>query len=163
VELWLLRHAEAEDRSETGRDEDRALTAKGAKRAAAVAKGLAALSPEIDVLLTSPLARARETAEPVARALEMEMIETDALRPDREPSEIVRELERRDRSSVLLVGHQPHLGRLLGLLVLGEEEEEIPLRKSAVARVAWEPDGDGRLEALLPPKVLERLGGKPGS
>src|ERR1700686_4214330 len=69
MDIWLLRHAVAEEVSASGRDADRALTPDGLRRAERVARGLAALEPSIDLVLTSPYRRARQTAEPAARAL----------------------------------------------------------------------------------------------
>ncbi|HTY41570.1 MAG TPA: histidine phosphatase family protein, partial [Thermoanaerobaculia bacterium] len=71
MEIWLLRHAAAEERSSSGRDADRTLTEDGHKRAREVARGLAALETGITLVLSSPFARARQTAEPVARALKL--------------------------------------------------------------------------------------------
>ena len=158
MDVWLLRHAAAQDRALSGRDEDRALTAEGLERAEAVARGLAALSPPIAIVLTSPFARARETAEPCARALGLEAPRAvPVLLPGTDPRRTAEELARGGWSSVLLVGHQPLLGSLAGLLVFGDERNEIPLRKAEIARVTWTPGSAGRLEALLPPEVLEQL------
>src|SRR5262245_13097298 len=136
MDLWLLRHAVAEDRSASGRDEDRELTPDGAKRARAVARGLAAMEPGITVVITSPYRRARQTAEPAAEALGLskKLRESRALEPDREPDEILAEVAAEDAKAVLLVGHMPHLGALLGQLVTGNPFE-IPMKKASVARV----------------------------
>ena len=158
MDLWLLRHAAAEARAASGRDQDRELTAEGLKRARAVARGLAALEPGILRIVTSPYCRARQTAEPVAEALRLsaKLSESRALEPERDPEEILSELEAEDCGSALLVGHEPHLGALLGRLVMGGDRVEIPLKKAAVARVEWER-GVGTLLALLPDRVLEGL------
>ncbi len=66
--IHLLRHAEAEDVSPTGRDADRRLTEDGRRRMKAVARIIAKLEPGYDAILVSPLVRARQTAEPVAEA-----------------------------------------------------------------------------------------------
>ncbi len=159
MDLWLLRHAAAHDRAESGRDEDRALTPEGAQRAREVAAGLAALDPGIEAVLSSPYRRALETAEPAAAALGIRRVtRMPALEPDRAPAAIARELRGRKARALLLVGHQPLLGALVGLLVFGDEGHEIPLRKAGVARIVWEPRGVGRLEAFLPPKIIVRLG-----
>jgi phosphohistidine phosphatase len=159
MEIWLLRHAAAEERSVSGRDEDRTLTEDGHRRARAVARGLAALEPDIELVLTSPFQRARQTAEPVARALHLaaKLRDTRALLPERDPEEILEELRAEEVSGVLLVGHQPHLGALLGRLVSGAPGLEVPMKKAAVARVTWGGSGAGSLKALLPARVLERL------
>ena len=160
MEIWLLRHAAADERASSGGDEDRALTPEGARQAKAVAQGLAALEPKIDLILTSPYRRARETAEAVARTLGLEekLRESRALEPGRDPSGILEELETEEGAAVLLVGHQPYLGALLGRLVSGNDQMEIPLKKGAVAWVSMKSARAGELRALLPAEFLARLG-----
>jgi phosphohistidine phosphatase len=162
MELWLLRHAAAEDRSESGQDADRTLTEDGHKRARDVARGLAELEPGIQLVLTSPYARARQTAEPAARALRLagKLRETQALEPSSDPQEILEEIRAEKAESILLVGHEPHLGALLGRLVAGRPGLEIPMRKAAVARLSWDGSGAATLRSLLPAKVLARLASK---
>lgn len=159
MEIWLLRHAAAEDRAASGRDADRTLTEDGHRRAREVARGLAALEPEIELVLTSPYWRARQTAEPAAQALKLNghLKETRALEPDRDPSEILDEVRAEGVESVLLVGHEPHLGALLGRLVAGQPGLEIPMKKASVARVSWSGSGAGTLRALVPPKIMGLL------
>ncbi len=160
MEIWLLRHAAAEDRSASGRDADRTLTEDGHKRAREVAKGLAALEPGIELVLTSPYARARQTAEPAARALGLssKLRETRALEPESDPDDILAELKSEGVGSVLLVGHEPHMGGLLGRLVAGRPGLVIPMKKAAVARLEWSGSGPAALRALLPARVLSRVG-----
>ncbi|MDQ5858950.1 MAG: histidine phosphatase family protein [Acidobacteriota bacterium] len=159
MDLWLLRHAAAHDRAKSGRDEDRALTSDGARRAREVAAGLAALDPGIEAVLSSRYRRALETAEAAARALRVGRVKpTPALEPDHAPADVVAVLAGGKQRALLLVGHQPLLGALVGLLVFGDERREIPLRKAGLAHIVWEPRGVGRLEALFPPKVLSSLG-----
>ena len=156
MEIWLLRHAAAEDRSASGRDADRTLTEDGHKRAREVARGLAALEPGIELVLTSPFARARQTAEPAARALKLgsRLRETASLEPDSDPDDVIAEIRAEKVDSVLLVGHEPHLGALLGRLVGGRPGLAIPMKKAAVARLSWEGSGPAALRALLPARVL---------
>lgn len=160
MEIWLLRHAAAEERADSGRDADRTLTEDGHRRAREVARGLAALESGIALVLTSPYARARQTAEPAARALKLSarLRETAALEPDRDPEDVLAEVRAERVESVLLVGHEPHMGALLGRLVFGRGGPTIPMKKAAVARVSWEGSGPGSLRALLPPKVLALIG-----
>jgi len=157
MDLWLLRHAAAEDRSASGRDADRELTPEGLKRAERVARGLAALEPAIEAVWTSPYRRARQTAEAAARALGLarSLRETRALEPQREPREILEELEAEDLPGVLLVGHEPHLGGLLGAL-LAEGGLPIPLKKASAAWVERE-GRSASLRAILPARALERI------
>lgn len=158
MDLWLLRHADAEDRSESGRDRDRALTAEGRRRVTEVGRGLASLDTEIVAIWTSPYRRARETAEAVARALRLRdrLHETDALGPDSDPRTVLDELEASAvGDAVLLVGHEPHLGALLGLLVAGGAE--IQLEKACVVHVERLDRRPAALRAFLPAAFLARL------
>lgn len=156
MDIWLLRHAAAEERSASGRDADRELTAEGLRRAEKVARGLAALAPRIDAVRTSPYRRARQTAAAAAAALGLEgaLSQTRALEPHRDPNEILEEIDAARVGSVLLVGHEPHLGALLALLTGAPAPQ--PLKKAAVAWVERE-GGSGTLRALLPARVLERI------
>ncbi len=164
MEIWLLRHATAEERSDSGKDPDRTLTEDGHKRAREVARGLAELETGIELVLTSPYARARQTAEPVVRALKLtdRIRETQALEPESDPEEILEEVRAEKVEAILLVGHEPHLGALLGRLVAGRPGLEIPMRKAAAARLSWSGSGAATLRALLPSKVLARLGSGKG-
>jgi phosphohistidine phosphatase len=164
MEIWLLRHAAAEDRSASGRDADRTLTEDGHKRSRDVARGLAALEPGIELVLCSPFARARQTAEPVARALKLssKLRETRSLEPERDPDEVLGEIRSEGAGSVLLVGHEPHMGALLGRLVAGRAGLAIPMKKAALARLSWEGSGPATLRALLPARVLARVGSSEG-
>src|ERR1035441_11088377 len=155
--IHLLRHAEAEDISPTGRDADRRLTEEGRKRMRAVAKAIAKLDPGYEAVLVSPLVRARQTAEPVAEAcgLERPFTETKNLAPNADPIEVLHELARLGPSSALLVGHQPHFGRLFGLLLSGRSDLEVPMKKAALAALEAPSDpflGRAPLKFyLLPP------------
>jgi phosphohistidine phosphatase len=160
--IVLLRHAEAEERSATGLDTDRRLTAAGKKRSRLVAKGLATLVPSFDRVFVSPLVRAHQTAAPILEAAGFleKPVETPALRPGASPGEILRLLRDQPASSVLLVGHQPHLGALFGQLLGGAEGAEVPMKKASAAAFAVVGDplsGHAELQFYLPPKVLERL------
>ena len=164
MDVWLLRHAAAEERAESGRDRDRALTAEGLRRAENVGRGLAALEVSFAAIWTSPFRRARQTAEAAAKAFgrAAPLHATDALTPDRDPSDVLEELDSEGISGdVLIVGHEPHLGGLLGSLVAGGAAP-IPLRKASVARVERTGRRSGVLRSLLPAPVLERLAARRG-
>jgi phosphohistidine phosphatase len=162
VLIHLLRHAEAEAVSPTGRDADRRLTAAGRKRMRLVAKAIARLEPAYDAILVSPLARSRQTAAPVASACGhgKEPVVTRSLLPNAEPEEALHELSRLHAESVLLVGHQPHIGHLFGRLVSGRRDVEIPMKKAALAELEVGGDplvGRAELRLYLSPRLLERL------
>jgi phosphohistidine phosphatase SixA len=74
--------------------------------------------------------------------------------------DILHELARLKPGTVLLVGHQPHVGRLFGLLLSGRSSLEVPMKKAAFAAFDTEPDpslGGAELKFYLPPKLLEGL------
>jgi phosphohistidine phosphatase len=160
--IHLLRHAEAEDVSPTGRDPDRRLTEEGRKRMRIVAKAIAKLDPGYEAVLVSPFVRARQTAEPVAEAcgFKQPFTETKSLAPNADPVEVLHELARLGPASALLVGHQPHFGRLFGLLLSGRPDVEIPMKKAGLAAFEAPSDpssGPAELKFVLPPRLLEKL------
>ena len=87
------------------------------------------------------------------------MRETSSLEPDRDPEEILAEVREEKVEAVLLVGHEPHLGALLGRLLFGKPGgPSIPMKKAAVARLEWGGSGEAALKALLPARILGRIG-----
>lgn len=127
-----------------------------------VAPGLARLVPSVDVLATSPLTRAAETAAIVAREYSSEAVTLEALAPDHDPEDVVRWLgEQPHDQTVGLVGHEPQLSMLVGYLLTETRASFIDLRKGGACLLdltgAPKP-GDGSLEWLLTPRELRRLG-----
>src|SRR2546423_1311844 len=118
MELLIIRHGVAEDKerfAETGQDDDlRPLTAKGRKKMMRGARGLRAIEPSVALFASSPLVRARQTAEIIAGVYGTHVGEiTDTLRPDAKLDDFVEWLRgRQDGAIVAVVGHEPHLGRL---------------------------------------------------
>ncbi len=108
--IWLLRHGEAEGKGED--DSSRRLTADGERQARAAGVALSRLGIAFDACLTSPKARARETARIACEELDVRVEETPALRGgDFDAVELAA-----GRSQVLLVGHEPDLSRAAQLL-----------------------------------------------
>jgi phosphohistidine phosphatase len=160
--LYILRHAEAEALSPSGLDADRPLSEPGTKRMKAVARAISRMEPDFDAILVSPLLRARQTAEPVAAACRFdgELQVSESLLPGSDPVTILEELEGAEWKSVLLVGHEPHLGRLFGRLVSGRKDCEVPMKKASLAVFEIAPrlgSSHAELRSYLPPRVLERL------
>ncbi|MBK8598378.1 MAG: phosphohistidine phosphatase SixA [Holophagales bacterium] len=160
--LYILRHAEAEALSPSGLDADRALTEGGTRRMKLVARAIGRMEPDFDAIFVSPLLRARQTAEPVAAACRFkgEPTITEALVPGANPSGILEELDAAGCVSALVVGHEPHLGNLVGRLVSGRKDVDVPMKKAALAIFEIHAElGAGRaeLKGYLPPRLLERL------
>ena len=160
MNLFLFRHAEAEDRSASGKDADRELTRKGRETAKAVASALARLDT-VEAIWHSPMARAKETAAFVAREFPGASVwETPSLMPESSPEEVLDEIAHRRPGEVVLVGHQPHLGILLSLCVAGNGGSKIPMRKASLARVKFagdHPSPPGKLIYLISPDVAAKL------
>jgi phosphohistidine phosphatase len=160
MNLFLFRHAEAEERSSTGRDADRVLTRKGREAAKTVASALARLDT-IGAIWHSPMARAEETASFAAKEFpEASVWETPSLLPEASPDQVLDEIAHRRPGEVLLVGHQPHLGLLLSLCVAGNDASKIPMRKASLARVKFagdHPSPPGKLIYLISPDLAAKL------
>lgn len=166
MELLILRHAIAfpRDAKRWPDDSARPLTMEGIKRARRAAAGLKRIAERPGLVLTSPLVRARDTAGIFAQAGGWpKAVECAALSPGASPEEVLEVLRRQGAKAecVAVVGHQPHLGRLLALCLGGDTRcEAFDLKKSAVACVCFEGAlraHQGVLAALYPPKVLRRI------
>ena len=138
MELYLIRHGIAADREAYASDENRLLTDKGHQKTAKVAKGLHHQGLRFDLILTSPLVRAKQTATILQDAgLCSHIEEFPALAPDGNISVWVQWLEEwqhqnADSQSIALVGHQPDLGNWAEILVWGKSQEKLVLKKAGM-------------------------------
>jgi phosphohistidine phosphatase len=147
VDILIIRHAEAVSHSAPVEDAYRPLTPRGRRDAKRLGKLLRAAEARPDVIVFSPLVRAVQTAELVARGLRYKgpLDVAPELAPERKPPSVVREvlLPRAELACVALVGHEPLLGELLGLLLKAPAP---PLPKAAAVLVAWSgPEEAGRV------------------
>ena len=145
MRIYLLRHGPAAQPDGTGDDSQRPLTQAGQDLVRAAMQHHVRHLPAITHIWHSPYLRARQTASILASALQdggRERAETeqrDDLVPGARPTTVldavqVAAWEHRDAGRVL-VGHEPHLGRLLGLLIAGSEPMGIPLMPGMLAGV----------------------------
>jgi phosphohistidine phosphatase len=154
-ELLLWRHGLAEERQPDdggsgSADAERALTARGIRRTAAMAEQLHRLQLDCDLLLSSPLRRALQTAElGVAAGLASAFVLEPSLAPGHDPRPL---LEAGSWRRLGLVGHEPDLGDLAASL-LGAPPGTIPLRKAGAALIRLGPAG-ASLELLIGPRLL---------
>lgn len=139
MRIYLLRHGIAEERSPTGSDHDRALTEDGRRRLRKAAKAWRTLVPDLAQVWASPLLRAQQTAAILCTELDCDAPRTEpALTPESGCQTVARLLEAEQLAgtdSVALVGHEPHLGHLLGLLLTGQRHQPIPLKKGMLVAV----------------------------
>jgi phosphohistidine phosphatase len=162
-ELYLIRHAIAAERgSEWPDDTRRPLTERGISRFKEVVKGLRRLDVAIDEVFTSPLLRAKQTAELLAAGIEgkppVKVLE--ALAPGHTSTSVMSGLARvARRRRVALVGHEPELGELAAHLI--GAGRALPFKKGGVCRIdvgSLTARRAGALIWFLPPGVLRRLG-----
>src|SRR5437016_5073253 len=93
MDVYIVRHAIAEEQSSTGKDADRELTNEGKEKMKEAAAGFAGTGPKIDRILSSPLPRARQTAEIVARELGKEVSEMKEMAPGHTPADVCGKLK----------------------------------------------------------------------
>jgi phosphohistidine phosphatase len=164
MRLVLLRHGPAGTRDPLSWPDDRKrpLTEKGLVRTRRACDGLVRLEGDIALVLSSPLRRCVETAECLQQALPAETLVRfgEALAPGGSWRDALRELESTsETSTVVLVGHEPDLGKLAGVLLFGAPAA-LPLRKAGACSIEFETrpaPGKGRLRWFLPPRALRRL------
>jgi phosphohistidine phosphatase len=159
--LYIIRHGIAEEAAPGG-DAERKLTQKGTFQVAMVAKGLRKLDLTFDRIVASPFTRARETAEIVARITEhgKEILFDKRLLPStrfQDVSDLI--AENSDAGSLLLVGHQPAIGEIIGGLctegTLGIEVKPASITAISIDRLR--PLAKGALLWSMPPKVLKGI------
>lgn len=178
-ELLLLRHGIAEPRQPDREDGQRSLTAEGMQRTRAVVQRLCELDLGCDLLLCSPLVRARQTAElAVAGGLAPELELAAGLAPLADPLPLLERWlgplsPRPGWRRLALVGHEPDLSSLAALLIgvpMAQAPQALLLKKAGAALLQLPPPAaaapptglaaTARLALLLPPKLL--LGPRPG-
>lgn len=166
MRLLIVRHAAAEDKevfAETGKsDDERPLTAKGRKKMKRAARGLRSLVSEIGFLATSPLARAKQTADFIAVEYEIAVGDTtDVLRPDSPFESFIDWLrDHADQAVVCVVGHEPHLSGLATWLMTGSQTSRLELGKGGACLLSFDDApkrGAATLCWLLASKHLEAL------
>lgn len=163
MDLYVLRHGKAGKRMDhPGDDRLRPLTPKGRKEITGIARWFRETGREPDWVATSPLTRARETAEIVVQELGIRdrLEEWETLAVGEEPEGVLDQLSRKDPGSTgMIVGHEPQLSESLGLLIVAGGSTRISLAKGGVAKVGelfFGPEPSGTLEWLVTPELLIR-------
>ena len=160
-----MRHGEAGARfDEPEKDDARSLTREGRREIDEIAKSLPKLGADFDLIATSPLPRALQTAEIIARKYRMlnKLEQWDELRHPAETDALFKRLAHvKKGSSLLLVGHEPHLSGMIGEIISGNSGVNIVLKKAGLARLeilAFKPKITGELRWLLTPKIVKKTG-----
>lgn len=165
MKLYVVRHAEAEEAAAGGEDEGRRLTERGTQRMREAAKGLRRLGVTFETLLTSPLARAAETAAIVAAAYDNNpppQVLAD-LGTGVAPTQLASALASYTRrGDVMIVGHEPQLSELVAIALTGAATRlHIEFKKGSCIAI----EVDGRLDRgesmllwMLTQRQLRKLG-----
>ena len=153
MQLYFFRHGEADWPNWSKPDDERPLTDFGKKEVRQVAKFLDRLKVEPDLIVTSPLPRASQTAEIVAEQLKTKLREDEALVPGF-GIDTLRTVLKRHRSKVLmLVGHEPDFTNVISELT----GAALKLSKAGVALLDIDPEAkEGKLVWLFPPKFARK-------
>jgi phosphohistidine phosphatase len=158
MELYLLRHGEADARESAKPDAERALTAKGQRDVQAIAEQVRRGNVRPEVVLTSPLRRAKETAAIAQKAMRVKRIlETKALLPDTPPESLWKELSSLEGAQcVLLAGHEPSLSRLAQFLL--RAKIAVDFKKGAMMRITMPrtSGSQGVLKWMITPRVVRK-------
>lgn len=162
VDLCLVRHGIAGERGPAGPDDGlRPLTRRGIDRWTIGAKGLLSVF-QPQVVLTSPLVRAQQTAAILAKAGGgLPLIEVESL-ADSDMAAVARDVRASGANAVAVVGHEPWMSELLAWAITPGSDTSVDFKKGAAALVSFEGDPDestGMLTWFLSPAVLRQLGG----
>ena len=165
--IYLVRHGIAGPATEGGSDADRALTPEGQRKMRRIATGLKRLGVAPDIVLSSPLRRAQETAAVVASGLMSDpSVEIyPPLAPGHAALEVLKGLRpHRTARELMLVGHEPDMGLLASHLLTGSAPlAPLPFKKGAVAAIRVDsvpPRAAGELLWFMAPKQLRAAAGR---
>jgi phosphohistidine phosphatase len=163
TELYLVRHAIAAERAKEWPDDTkRPLTKQGISRFRECVTGLRELEVAVDEVFTSPLVRAKQTADLLAGGMDGKppVKILDSLAPGHTAQKVMTQLAKAaKRRRIALVGHEPELGELAAHLI--GASRAIPFKKGGVCRVDVErltSKRAGMLIWFVGPRVLRRLG-----
>jgi phosphohistidine phosphatase len=159
--LYFLRHASAgQSLISPKKDEKRGLDKDGIEQCGYIGRALAALGVQVEIIVSSPLKRATQTAALVGNEMghEGKLVMENALSPQANFTDFQKMLEKYSRQdSVLVVGHNPNLGEFLGRVISESGcEAVVELKKGAVAKVEMRRNS-GSLSWCITPRILRAL------
>jgi phosphohistidine phosphatase len=168
MKLFIVRHAIAVPHGAPGiADDDRPLTEEGRQKMKRAAMGIRSIGWEPEMLLSSPLIRARQTAEILLDRLgkKCKCKVASALAPSGSHQTLYREIGFYEgkAKSLMLVGHQPNLGEIVGEICWGSPESFVEIKKGGACEIELEIRQSipkGRLVSLFTPSILRLLAEK---
>ena len=165
MELFILRHGEAGQRSSQASDRTRPLTTAGKTEVLEIAKALKIIGLKFDVIVTSPLKRAYDTAMIVSDIFKIgNRVQTwNELAPEGKRTEVYRKIsELREDYAVLIVGHQPLLGEIINDMIHKQKSSpcNLLLKKGGLVRIRLLSKSNvprGELRWVLSPRILRNI------
>ncbi len=161
--IYFLRHANAGQKhfSSPDKDEKRPIDKMGEQQSHDVGRALAALGVTVNVIISSPLTRAVQTAAIVSQELghEEKLVLDEALRPEATFEKFKALLNRyKDRAAIMVVGHDPSMTEFVNRVLSGGGPlAAIEMKKSGVAKVATDIRRQAVLKWCMPPKVVQKI------
>ena len=164
LELYLIRHGIAAERGDDYPDDSkRPLTSDGIAALRKEARALDALGEGFDHIITSPLVRAKQTADVFVQHLgsKPSVSTTDSLAPAGSSAGVVQEVVKHAKKGrIALVGHEPNLSELAARLI--GSRTPLAFKKGGICRIDFDvfpPKRRGQLRWFVTPKMLRKLGG----
>lgn len=166
MELYLLRHGKAQEHTQNiTSDSKRQLTQAGTKELECIAKAMKLLNIRVDEIISSPLIRAKQTADitmQYVKSKKKSVIIWNELKPEIDTVKIIKKLIKlKPSSSILLVGHEPHLTNLITSIISDNSQAvDISLKKGGLVHMRCnvvKSNLSGSLRSLLTPKQFKKL------
>lgn len=165
MKLYLVRHGIAIDRigGEVKNDFQRHLTAEGHEETKLVAQALKKMGVRPDLLVSSPLVRARQTAEIFRDVLaqgKLDLTVNDLLAPGGNKGTLLASLKTKNAEEIMFFGHEPDMTYLAQALLLLDSELDMPFKKAGVCRIDvadLPPTRPGRLKWFINPRIAKLI------
>ena len=172
MDLFILRHGYAGNRlSDPMKDAKRQLTVSGKKEVIEIAKSLKKLGVKFNVIFSSPLERAFQTAKIIADEYELieQIKQSEELKPNGSKYFLYNKLSKLNIDSVILiVGHEPYLSNMINDIISNNDTDRnynknnknIILKKAGLSRIkitSTVPKLKGELRWLLTPRILKKI------
>ncbi|WP_048194311.1 phosphohistidine phosphatase SixA [Candidatus Nitrosotenuis uzonensis] len=160
MNIFILRHGDANTSTKVMDDFKRPISDVGVKESEYIAKMLSVFGIMFDRVFSSPLTRAKQTAEIAIKSQKVRIVEVNELKPEGNVEQIAKILsEQKENSTILLVGHSPLLVDLI-CYITGSVHGSVSLKTGGIAKIktsSLRPRLSGNLEWLLTPKVIRKI------
>lgn len=162
MNVYLFRHGIALDIGENGisSDEDRELSKEGTDKTKKITSALTKIKCSPKRIISSPLTRARQTAQIAAEAFGLKVEVSEIMNVSSPVKTTIQWLCKQPDEDIMLTGHNPHMEILASCLISGDDMADIRLKKASICKISFNgkvnPE-EGRLEFLMQPAQLLKL------